>query len=214
MDTWNDLDFFKGSDFKEIVKSLVKRKRSGIRVLPSNENILRAFYTTPFNNVKVVILGMDPYPTPGHAHGLAFSVEKNVKPLPKSLINIYKELKSDLGIIRTTGDLTDLARQGVLLLNTSLTVDAGKPDSHKDLGWRKLTKEVIQTLNDEKEHLVFILWGMKAQAFASQIDGDHHVILSPHPSPLSAYRGFFGSKPFSQTNQYLKSNKIKEISWV
>lgn len=214
MDTWNSkLDFFESDIFKDIIIALVNKKKSGIEIYPSNENILRAFYTTEFNDVKVVILGQDPYFNKGQAHGLAFSVPDDCK-LPPSLRNIYKELESDLGIVRTGGCLDDLAQQGVLLLNTTLTVDAGAPDSHKYLGWRKFTKEVIQTLNDEREHLVFILWGSNAQAFATYIDPDRHLVLmSPHPSPLSAYRGFFGSKPFSKTNSYLKLNKIKEISW-
>lgn len=211
---WEDLTFFQSADFKNIVNELVRKRRSGITVFPKKENILRAFKMTPFESVKVVILGQDPYHGEGQAQGLAFSVPDTLEKLPPSLLNIYKELQSDLGIHRSGGSLEDWAQQGVLLLNTTLTVDAGHADSHKDLGWKKLAKEVIQKLSDKREHLVFILWGAKAQAFASYINPDHHlVIMSPHPSPLSAYRGFFGSKPFSQTNEYLKSNKISEIRW-
>lgn len=211
---WNDqLDFFNSDQFDTIVKFLVDRKRQGVKIFPSNRNILRAFELTPFNDVKVVILGQDPYYRKGQAQGLAFSVPNEIR-LPPSLRNIYKELESDLGIKRDRGDLTDWATQGVLLLNTTLTVEEGSPDSHKNLGWRKLTKEVITTLNDERERLVFILWGAKAQAFATYLDSDKHcVIMSTHPSPLSAHRGFFGSKPFSKTNVYLKNNGLPEILW-
>lgn len=213
-DWYNKLDFFKGSDFKKIVKEISNKRKTGITIYPKNADILRAFYMTEFDDVKVVILGQDPYIQPGQAQGLAFSVPDGYA-LPPSLKNIYKELDSDLGIVRTGGCLNDWAqKQGVLLLNTTLTVEAKKPDSHKDLGWRTLTKEVIQKLSDDREHLVFILWGSKAQAFATYVDPDKHcVIMSPHPSPLSSYRGFFGSCPFSRTNSYLKDNGIPEISW-
>jgi uracil-DNA glycosylase len=165
--------------------------------------------------VKVVILGQDPYPTKGHAHGLAFSVDKSVKPLPKSLQNIYKELQSDVSITAPlNGELLHWAEQGVLLLNTVLTVHEGRPDSHSGKGWERFTDAVLTAVNRYTENTVFILWGAKAQAKVSLIDLERHfVIQSPHPSPLSAYRGFFGSKPFSRTNAYLINQGKKPIIW-
>jgi len=162
--------------------------------------------------VKVVMVGQDPYHDHHQAHGLSFSVEQGI--FPPSLKNIFKELSSDLNIAYPkSGNLTHWAKQGVLLLNTVLTVEAHKPLSHKGIGWEKFTLEVIKKLN-EKEHVVFILWGAHAQKLIPIIDTHkHHIIKSVHPSPLSSYRGFFGSKPFSQTNQYLKQNGLKEIEW-
>jgi uracil-DNA glycosylase len=184
-------------------------------VFPKGSQIFRAFDACPFDQVKVVILGQDPYPTPGHAHGLCFSVEPDVKPLPKSLNNIFKELNDDLGIpIRANGDLNAWAEQGVLLLNSVLTVKSGQADSHSGKGWEIFTDAVIQKLNENKEGVVYLLWGSKAQRKAQNVDAQGNLILtSPHPSPLSSYRGFFGCKHFSKTNEYLKSLGKTPINW-
>jgi uracil-DNA glycosylase len=183
-------------------------------VYPPPQFVFNAFSLCPFDAVKVVILGQDPYHGPGQAHGLCFSVQDGVR-LPPSLLNIYKELRDDLGIpIRQTGDLTHWAEQGVLLLNATLTVYGGKAGSHQGLGWERFTDAIIKRLSDEKEHLVFILWGKYAQDKGSVIDGaKHHIIRSAHPSPLSAYNGFFGSRPFSKTNEYLSEHGNSPITW-
>ena len=174
-----------------------------------------ALNSTPLTQVKVVILGQDPYPTIGHSHGLCFSVLPNVKPLPKSLLNINKELFDDLGIDNFhTGYLQPWAKQGVLLLNAVLTVEASKSNSHQGRGWEIFTDKIIKIINRECENVVFILWGSYAQKKGFAIDSTKHLIIkSPHPSPLSAYRGFFGSKPFSKTNSYLKINNKSIINW-
>lgn len=185
------------------------------QVIPDNDNIFKAFELTDLNDVKVVILGQDPYPSPEDAMGLAFSIPYDNK-LPKSLINIFKELHTDLNMpLRTSGDLTDWAQQGVLLLNTSLTNIAGERDAHKKLGWQKsFTIPVIKELNNQSRPLVFILWGKPAQSYAKYITNPQHLILeSPHPSPLGAYRGFWDSKPFSKTNQYLEQTGQSPINW-
>lgn len=184
-------------------------------VFPKGSQIFRAFDLCPFDQLKVVILGQDPYPTKGHAHGLCFSVEPEVKPFPKSLLNIFKEIQLDLGIpIPENGNLARWAEQGVLLLNSSLTVEEGKPDSHKGFGWEKFTDAVIQTINEQKTGIVFILWGAKAISKESYIDHSKHLILkSVHPSPLSAHRGFFGCKHFSKTNEFLRMMEQSEIQW-
>lgn len=199
---------------QELFSFLEMEKKSGKEVHPDEEQILEAFRLTPFSEVKVVLLGQDPYHGPGQAHGLCFSVNKDVK-IPPSLVNIFKELKDDLGItIPPHGCLESWARQGVLLLNNVLTVETGKAGSHHQKGWEKFTDKVIEVLNGEKENLVFILWGNPAQKKASKVDEKKHLILkSVHPSPLSVYRGFMGSKPFSQTNAYLKKKGLKEIDW-
>jgi len=160
-------------------------------------------------------LGQDPYPTKGHAHGLCFSVEKGVTPLPKSLKNINKELFDDVGIDNShTGYLAPWAKQGVLLLNAVLTVVEGKANAHKDKGWEDFTDKVISIINDECEHVVFVLWGAYAQKKGKHIDSNKHLVINdPHPSPLSAYRGFFGSKPFSKINAYLVSQGEEPIEW-
>ena len=185
------------------------------KVFPSEDEVFNAFKLCDFNQVKVVILGQDPYPTMGHAHGLSFSVKEHVKPLPKSLNNIFKALSNDLNQTPPVhGDLTHWAQQGVLLLNAVLTVEEGKPDSHKGIGWEQFTNAVIQNLSNEKQHLVFLLWGAKAQAKKVLIDTQkHYVLMAPHPSPLSAYRGFFDCKHFSKTNEYLAKNRISMINW-
>lgn len=199
-------------DFSSLKETLSSRYQSG-NVFPPREEIYTAFDLTPFENVKVVILGQDPYHGEGQAHGLAFSVNDGIK-LPPSLRNIYKELEADLGIKRHSGSLKDWAREGVLLLNTVLTVDESQANSHRGLGWEVFTDSVIEAVSDNLEGVVFILWGKPAQRKIKLIDTTkHHIIQSVHPSPLSAYRGFFGSKPFSQTNDYLVSQGLKPIDW-
>lgn len=199
-------------DFSTLKETLSSRYQSG-NVFPPREEIYTAFDLTPFENVKVVILGQDPYHGEGQAHGLAFSVNDGIK-LPPSLRNIYKELEDDLGIKRHSGSLKDWAREGVLLLNTVLTVDESQANSHRGLGWEVFTDSVIEAVSDNLEGVVFILWGKPAQSKIKLIDTTkHHIIQSVHPSPLSAYRGFFGSKPFSQTNDYLVSQGLKAIDW-
>lgn len=184
-------------------------------IYPSAEQIFTAFHLTPLNNVKVVILGQDPYHGPDQAHGLSFSVPASIKKLPPSLKNIYKELNSDLGIpIAVTGDLTPWARQGVLLLNAMLTVEQKKAGSHQKQGWETFTNKVIELLSEHCENLVFVLWGAYAQKKEILIDTNKHLVLKGiHPSPLSAHRGFFGSKPFSLINQYLTSKGKTAINW-
>lgn len=211
---WLDvLPFFRTEAFTEIVSLLASQREQGTSILPAKENIFRALRETPFHQVKVVILGQDPYPTRTHANGLAFSVYNDVRPLPKSLINIFTELNTDISTKRENGDLTDWAQQGVLLLNTSLTVIEGKAGSHKGL-WTPLTNEIVRTISAQRENVVFILWGRHAQEKIAMIDDDrHHIIISAHPSPLSAYSGFFGSKPFSRTNNFLTSKNITPINW-
>jgi len=184
-------------------------------VYPPPQLIFNAFKLCPFTDTRVVILGQDPYHGPNQAHGLAFSVPDGVK-TPPSLLNIFKELSSDLEITKhaTTPDLTDWARQGVLLLNATLTVLPGQPGSHQGLGWETFTTAVIKTLSDQKSNVVFILWGKFAQAKRELIDSTKHLILeAPHPSPFSAHTGFFGSRPFSQTNRYLEKHDLKPIRW-
>ncbi|UUX35437.1 uracil-DNA glycosylase [Fundicoccus culcitae] len=184
-------------------------------IYPAQEQIFNALNYTPFENVKVCILGQDPYHGPKQANGLAFSVHPETK-LPPSLINIYKELADDLqqGMPKN-GDLTHWANQGVLLLNTVLTVRAGQAHSHKNKGWESLTDAIIESLNKLPHAIVFILWGKPAQAKITLIDTNKHAIIqSPHPSPLSAYRGFFGSKPFSKTNDLLISWGKEPIDWI
>lgn len=213
---WYDLEFFHDGGFKRIIKFLYKEKKLGKHILPPKEDILNAFYYTPLEEVKVVIIGQDPYhqAKPQYAHGLAFSVRAGVQPLPKSLINILRELRNDIGEYRETGDLSDWAKQGVLLLNTSFTVCEGQAGSHSSIGWGRLVKETIAAINEYRRNVVFILWGRHAQSFKIFINEERHkVIKSAHPSPFSAHRGFFGSKPFSKTNKYLTEHNIEPIKW-
>ncbi|GGB97204.1 uracil-DNA glycosylase [Pseudoduganella buxea] len=181
---------------------------------PPGKDIFRAFDLTPFDEVKVVILGQDPYHTPGAAMGFCFSVPDGNQPQP-SLRNMFKELESDVGVRRTRTDLSDWAEQGVFLLNSVLTVRAGAAGSHGRKGWEQFTDSAISALSRDREHLVFILWGSYAIAKKALIDtAKHHVITSPHPSPLSAHRGFFGSRPFSQANAYLEKTGQAPIVWA
>lgn len=213
----NDWDNILSSEIKKnyfaniinTVDNLYKEKE----IYPKKEDIFNAF-KIPYRDVKVVILGQDPYHGEGEAHGYAFSCLK--KPIPPSLKNIYKELYSDLGIEKdmTNGDLTPWASQGVMLLNAGLTVEKDKPNSHKDLGWNKFTDAVISKLNEREDPVVFILWGNFAREKAKLITNPQHLVIeSAHPSPFSARNGFFGSKPFSKTNEFLKKNNKKEINW-
>ena len=209
-----------GSEFdkpymQELKAFLTAEKASNKNILPHSSLWFNALNSTPFEDVSVVILGQDPYPTPGHAHGLCFSALPDVKPLPKSLININKELIDDLEINNShTAYLQPWAEQGVLLLNSVLTVIAGNANSHKGMGWEQFTDAVIKAVNERDEPVVFILWGSYAQKKAAFIDEQKHcVIKGVHPSPLSAYRGFFGSKPFSRTNRFLKQIGRKPINW-
>lgn len=192
----------------------VKKEYQTEVVYPPGKEIFRAFDSCPFDRVKLVIIGQDPYHGEGQANGLCFSVRDGQR-MPPSLVNIFKEIRDDLGKpIPTSGDLERWARQGVLLLNATLTVRASSPASHQNKGWEAFTDAVIHLLSTEKENLVFVLWGAYAQKKGEVIDRNKHcVIMSPHPSPFSADRGFFGSKPFSKSNHYLKSKGIKEIDW-
>lgn len=207
---WDDLPFFR-QDLPAIAARLEADPR---RVLPGADQVFAALALTQPEATRVVILGQDPYPTPGHAHGLAFSVEPDVRPLPRSLANIYRELTDDLGAAPATGDLRFWARQGVLLLNAVLTVPAGEANGHKTLGWQKLTAQVLARLSDVPR--AFLLWGRQAQdAAARALTGpDHLRIETAHPSPLSARRGFFGSRPFSRTNQWLAYQGHPPINWT
>ncbi len=212
---WNELLFneFQNRSFLLLEASLSSEELVHT-VLPDAEHIFYAFDMTPFDKIKVVILGQDPYHGEGQAHGLAFSVPDGI-PFPPSLRNIFQEYSSDLGHeIPKNGNLTKWAQEGVFLLNTVLTVRSGEAHSHKDIGWEIFTDKVISIINDKKEHVVFILWGKHAASKSRLIDETKHLILkAPHPSPLSSYRGFFGSRPFSKTNSYLKHHGIEEIDW-
>ncbi|WP_325879094.1 uracil-DNA glycosylase [Mammaliicoccus fleurettii] len=202
----------KEHDFSEM-ESFLEEEYQNKTIYPDRENIYQAFDLTPLDRVKVVILGQDPYHGPNQAHGLAFSVQPDAK-FPPSLRNIYKELEEDIGCKRETPHLQDWANEGVLLLNTVLTVEAHKAHSHKDIGWEIFADEIIKSVSRELDDVVFVLWGKPAQSKIKLIDTErHHIIQSVHPSPLSAYRGFFGSKPFSKTNEYLTSNGKDPIKW-
>ncbi len=204
---------FESSYFFDLKNFLVEEKKK-YKIYPPGSEIFAAFNYTPFDRVKVVILGQDPYHGPGQANGLCFSV-KNGIPQPPSLRNIFKELRDDLGIeIPKNGNLERWALQGVLLLNATLTVRANQAGSHQNRGWERFTDKAIFTLSETKEHLVFILWGKYAQNKELLIDASKHLLIkSPHPSPFSADRGFFGSRPFSRTNEYLVNHGIEKVDW-
>lgn len=216
MTTWNEiLAEEMQKDYYQELQAFVQKRRAEVRVFPEEKNVFTALELTPFESVKVVILGQDPYHGFGQAHGLSFSVQKGI-PLPPSLRNIYKELQEDLGgELPTEGDLSHWAKQGVLLLNTVLTVEEGNANSHKGMGWERLTNRLIESLNELNHPVIFILWGKPAQDKEKLITNPSHVILkSPHPSPLSAYRGFFGSKPFSRINDILIQQGQIPIRWT
>ena len=199
--------------YKKLYQTINEEYRSH-QIFPPADDIFNAFALTPLHDVKVVILGQDPYHGDGQAHGLCFSVKPDVE-IPPSLANIYKELQDDCGCeIPNNGYLTKWAKQGVLLLNTVLTVRAHQANSHRGIGWEEFTDAAIRVLNEQDRPMVFLLWGRPAQMKKLMLTNPKHLIIeSPHPSPLSAYRGFFGSRPFSRTNKFLKEHGLKEIDW-
>lgn len=204
---------FEGEGFKKFYR-LIENEYNTKTIFPPKDYIFNALKLTPYKDVKVVIVGQDPYHGENEAHGLSFSVQEGIK-IPPSLKNIYKELYDDLKVKPSnTGDLTRWAKQGVLLLNSVLTVEKDKPASHKNIGWEKLTDYIIKLLNNKEEPVVFILWGNFAKTKSNLITNPKHLIISsPHPSPFSARYGFFGSKPFSKTNDFLIKNNLKPIDW-
>ena len=214
--TWEDIiDLEKQKDYYKKLKEEIDKRYETTTVFPEKQNIFKAFYLTKLDNLKVVILGQDPYHGFGQAQGLAFSTPANIKN-PPSMQNILKEIQSDLGkkSICEDGDLTPWAKQGVLLLNTILTVEESKPKSHHNLGWEVFTDNIIKYISDNCEDTIFILWGSPAISKTKLIDRKkHHILTAPHPSPLSSYRGFFGCKHFSQTNNILKSLNKEPIVW-
>ncbi|MCH6257841.1 uracil-DNA glycosylase [Puniceicoccaceae bacterium K14] len=217
MKNWTDvLASEKEQDyFKDTLKYVAGKRAAGVTVYPPQGDVFNAFKSTPFESLKVVIIGQDPYHGPGQAHGLCFSVKPGV-PAPPSLVNIYKELCTDVeGFERPDhGYLQSWAEQGVLLLNTVLTVEQGKAHSHKHLGWETFTDQVIQGVSDHAEGIVFLLWGSHAQKKGQRIDPNkHYALKAPHPSPLSAHRGFLGCKHFSKTNELLKEQGKSAIDW-
>ncbi len=204
---------FKKPYYRRLYETVMNEYQT-YQVFPDADDIFNAFQYTPLSEVKVVILGQDPYHNVGQAHGLCFSVKPDVE-IPPSLVNIYQELHDDLGCyIPNNGYLVKWAKQGVMLLNTVLTVRAHQANSHRDIGWLEFTDAAIRILNEQDRPMVFILWGRPAQMKKSMLTNPGHLILmAPHPSPLSAYRGFFGSRPFSQTNDYLEKNGLAPIDW-
>lgn len=204
---------FRKPYYAQLHKKVLEEYRTHV-IFPPADDIFNAFHLTPLKNVKVVILGQDPYHNVGQAHGLCFSVKPDVE-IPPSLVNIYKELQDDIGcMIPNHGYLTKWAEQGVLMLNTVLTVRAHQANSHHGIGWEEFTDAAIRAVNAQDRPIVYILWGRPAQAKKAMLNNPKHLILEgPHPSPLSAYRGFFGSKPFSQANDFLKANGVEPIDW-
>ena len=206
---WGELPFF-ARDLPRIEDALAAEARP---VLPAPRDVFAALELTQPDDVRVVILGQDPYPTPGHAHGLAFSVEPHVAPLPRSLANMFRELEADVGRPRASGDLRDWARQGVLLLNTALTVPAGASDGHRRIGWGRLAGEVLELVS--RRPTAFVLWGRRAQDAARAVpEGKHLMIRTAHPSPLSASRGFFGSRPFGRIDDWLAARGEAPVDWA
>ncbi|OWK73564.1 uracil-DNA glycosylase [Flavobacteriaceae bacterium JJC] len=213
MDWKTILEPIKNTEYFENLWQKVKEEYASGKCFPPKSQIFRALELTPFDEVKVVIIGQDPYHNDFQANGLCFSVSEEVA-APPSLKNIFTELKDDLGIQRTKKELDDWATQGVLLLNATLSVQAHSPNSHKDLGWEKFTNFIIKEISDKKENVVFVLWGAFAQKKEEFIDSSkHYIIKSAHPSPFSVYRGFYGSKPFSKINVFLETKSLGPISW-
>lgn len=210
---WDNVlkNIYDGEYFRPLLLKVQNEYKNKV-IFPPKHEVFNAFRLTPFANVKVVIVGQDPYHGVGEAHGLSFSVRDGVK-LPPSLKNIYKELYDDLGVpIRTSGDLSSWAKQGVLMLNSTLTVEKDNANSHSNIGWQQFTDDVIRLIDNNKRDVVFILWGNYARSKKALIK-NNFIIESTHPSPFSAYNGFFGSKPFSKCNNYLKSKGLEEIKW-
>lgn len=206
------LDIISSDYFKDLMERIDEEYKTKT-IYPSKENLFKALINTDYNDVKVVIVGQDPYHGEGEAMGLSFSVNEGIK-LPPSLKNIYKELFEDIGVTRLSGDLTDWTKQGVLLLNSTLTVVKDTPASHAKIGWDKFTDEIIKKVNEKETPVVFILWGNFAKTKKELITNPKHLVIgSAHPSPFSARNGFFGSKPFSKTNEFLKKNNQEEIKW-
>lgn len=214
----NDWDEILENEFKKDyylkIREFLKAEYSTRIIYPPMFDIFNALRYTSYENTRVVILGQDPYHEPGQAHGLSFSVKKGIK-IPPSLVNIYKELKTDIGMeIPNHGELTSWAKQGVLLLNATLTVRQGLANSHQNIGWSIFTDNIIKALNESSKPVVFILWGGNARSKKKYISNPNHLIIeSAHPSPLSAYNGFFGSRPFSRTNEFLSKNGFEPINW-
>ena len=214
--TWKDIlgEEKEKEYFKNILSFIENERKQGKIIYPPNKDMFNAFSYTPFDKLKVVLIGQDPYHGPNQAHGLSFSVKEGIA-FPPSLQNIFKELHDDIGCdIPKSGSLVKWAKEGVLLLNAVLSVEANKAASHENIGWQQFTDYVISRINEEKEGLIFILWGGFAKRKCQMIDKKKHFILeAPHPSPLSCYRGFFGSKPFSKTNEILRKLGKEEIDW-
>lgn len=206
-------DEFQKEYYIKLRETVIKEYKSRL-IFPESQDLFNAFHLTPLESVKVVILGQDPYHNIGQAHGLCFSVKPGIE-IPPSLVNIYKELQDDLGCyVPNNGYLVKWAKQGVLMLNTVLSVRAHQANSHRGIGWEQFTDAAIKILNEQDRPIVFILWGKPAQMKKQMLNNPKHLILeAPHPSPLSSYRGFFGSKPFSKTNAFLTKNGLKEIDW-
>lgn len=200
--------------FKAVLDFIKQEKQAGKQIFPPSKHIFRALAEVPLDRVRVVIIGQDPYHQPGQAHGLSFSVADGVQ-IPPSLRNIYQEIKEDLGVEPPeSGDLLRWAQEGVLLLNSVLTVEANQAGSHAGRGWEEFTDAVIRVVNEHTEHTVFLLWGAYAKRKGEAVDESRHLVLSaPHPSPLSAHRGFFGCRHFSKANQYLEQNGLKPVRW-
>ncbi len=216
IDCWKTrlADEFEKPAMKSLREFLFREIKAGKKIFPRGEEYFAALNVVPFEKVRVVIVGQDPYHGPGQAHGLCFSVKDGVD-FPPSLRNIFKELNQDLGLaIPSNGNLSAWAKQGILLLNSVLTVECGKAGSHQSKGWEEFTDRIIHVLNEERENLVFVLWGAYAQKKAAFVDRKKHLVIeAPHPSPLSSYRGFFGSKPFSRINKYLQTHQLPQIKW-
>ncbi|WP_159521705.1 uracil-DNA glycosylase [Erysipelothrix urinaevulpis] len=211
--TWKQLiEEEKAKTYFNDMMKIIDQSRQNTTVYPAEDNVFSAFELCPFEDIKVVVIGQDPYHQPNQAMGLSFSVMPET-PLPKSLINIFKELEDDLGVKNTNGDLSHWAKQGVFLINNVLTVEESTPLSHRNIGWETFTDRMMKELNEKQEFLIFVLWGKEAQKKTAMIDHRHKILCAPHPSPLSSYRGFFGSKPFSTINKILKDKKMPEIDW-
>ena len=212
---WHDylIDYVNFDELKKVITYLNSEINNGLEIFPKEDLLFNAYNLCALSDVKVVIFGQDPYPKKGQADGLSFSSNFDNE-IPKSLANIFKEIESDLGIINTSPELKNWAHQGVLLLNRYLSVEEGKPQSHSSIGWDNLTIATIKLLNDKRQNIVYLLWGNKSKKLAEFINDEQNLVLtSPHPSPLSAYRGFLGCKHFSKANNYLKSYNKEPINW-